>query len=389
MSLDDRISSYRRDLDSGHSIVVASYDSLPPPALALCERDCAGPIHYHGFQAAPILRDGTGSTARLILGTSGVTGSRKLVAYDLDTIFDHARAISVALDLNASSRYTAFCPPGFAYGLSVINSHHVSAVQVSFRHSANHQELSDQINNSTDVDVYYLLPSQLADLVLSGARSKSHLTLVVAGGFTPPNVVALLQDRFPNARLINMYGKAELGPRLAIWSGQLSQFEIGSIGHPLASIRFRISHGGLEGELAVHSPWRATWIAEAPYGRHRTLPQESDGWVATGDLVQSARDGWRFVKRGDRIANIGGALTDLDAIRLFLETEFKALHVTVNPRAGRVTGDVMLSIEITTERPEQISVPSVKIALSTLLGTRATLASVRISREISRNEAAK
>lgn len=303
--------------------------------------------------------------------TSGSTGLPKCVIYRRSEVLAHARVVAEMLDLNAEITYVALPPPRFAYGLSIVNSHALVDVPVTFVNPQN--ELgSVEVNHGEELAIY-ALPQHAPLLLSSDLPAESVTRLLIAGGRLTQASAAALARRFPRMRLTNMYGQAEMGPRLAMWEGDPRDFSEGTIGRPIPGVELDVS---ADGELLARSDHAMTFGLNPPYadvepfaGRHEP--------VRTGDLASRLPDGdFRHDGRGDHVLNVAGTKIDVRHIVSIVDAAARPLLVQVHSRPAR-TGDTIPVVEIVTDGPPETDAITIRRALHAEIGSLAALFDIR------------
>jgi acyl-coenzyme A synthetase/AMP-(fatty) acid ligase len=183
------------------------------------------------------------SDLRLLLSTSGATGSPKFVRISKQNLESNTQDIVTTLGLTASDRTLTTLPLHYCYGLSVLNSHllaggsiHLSAHSVADRCF---WDTVDRIRPTTLATVPYTL--RLLDSVSWGFEDTSSLRLVtVAGGA----VSDAEQRRWRTAAyaagisFVTMYGQTEATARMAVLAPD--DYEPERTGKPVPTGRFWI-----------------------------------------------------------------------------------------------------------------------------------------------------
>ncbi len=306
----------------------------------------------------------------LAFHTSGSTGRPKCVVYRRSIVNAHARAIAARLELGHDCAYVALPPPGYAYGLSIVHSHHVSGVPVRF---VDAQWGLTELDALGDVPLaIYALPQHAPLLLSSGLAASAVRHVIVAGGRLSGSAAQSLADRFPGAQLTNMYGQAELGPRLTTWRGPMRDFAEGTIGRPMPGVDVRI----VEGEIHARTPHSMYRYITAPYDEVRPGPRGE--FVATRDRGELLPDGTlRHHGRADHMLNVAGTKIDAQLVRALIERTFAPLVVRVDARAARVGGDTVPVIQIV-PGADAVRSGAVRRVLHAEIGSVAALCDIRI-----------
>ncbi len=309
--------------------------------------------------------------AILAFHTSGSTGAPKCVIYGRAEAGSHAAVVAEVLELDGATTYLALPPPRFAYGLSILHSHLLADVPVTF--VASGTELSAAAPLDGRSLAIYALPQHAPLLLSSSLRPDSVERLFIAGGRLSQASAAALARRFPRMRLTNMYGQAEMGPRLATWEGDPLDFVEGMIGTPIPGVDLDVSP---DGELLARSDHAMTWSIKPPYtnvepftGRHEL--------VRTGDRATRLPDGtFRHDGRADHFLNVAGTKVDVRQITAIVTRVAEPLLVQVHSRPAR-TGDTVPVVEIVADGQPTVETVTIRRALHAEFGSLAALFDLR------------
>jgi acyl-coenzyme A synthetase/AMP-(fatty) acid ligase len=278
----------------------------------------------------------------LTLESSGTTGTPKLVRYRKSVIRDCAAAISASLELDGSRDYLSLPNPRLAYGLSIMHSHLLAGVPVRFVPAPSSLQAWAEFREMLRPDgAVYMTPHQSFLLTQdAGWRFDAPIELIFAGGPLRHEMVEQLTRAFPRATVSNMYGQAELGPRIARRRFPIADFEEGNVGEPLPGVLIRIesqdgsdSHGAIE----VDSRYRMEC-----YVTSDGVPVErevSTQWWPTGDVGHVSADG-DLVVAGRAAADINflGTRIPLAHLRTAVRDVPEVLDTRVSSAAHPVYG---------------------------------------------------
>jgi acyl-CoA synthetase (AMP-forming)/AMP-acid ligase II len=133
----------------------------------------------------------------------------------------------------------------------------------------------------------------LAEIRADGGAVPPLRQVTLGGEAVPSALLTQLKARFPDARISQIYGATEMGQNVTVRDGKpglpLSVLDEGG------DVVFKI----VDGELWVRS--RSSMLG---YFDQPQIP--SDGWRATGDLVEVVDDRIRFRGRSSEVINVGG-----------------------------------------------------------------------------------
>lgn len=282
---------------------------------------------------------------RLLLSTSGSTGSPKLVRLSGDNLLANADAIARALRLTEDDRGITSLPLHYTFGLSVIHSHlRVGASVVLTGDSVLAPGFWDLVDDG--VTNLAVVPHMVELMETTGVLDRPHpsLRLVTqAGGrMAPERVVrtAALGSRH-GWGLSVMYGQSEATARIAVQPPELTAQHPDTVGWPVADTDVVIDTDVPEadpaagtGEIVVRGPGVMLGYAEHP--DDLALGRMVDE-LRTGDLGTVTDTGLlRIVGRRAGFVKVLGLRIDLARVERALEQEGFSACVTGDDSALRV-----------------------------------------------------
>ena len=323
--------AYLTAVRAGHAVILLEADADPTAIVQTYDpryvitgeqvevREDAAPADLH-----PDLR--------VLLSTSGSTGSPKLVRLTEANVAANAASIAQYLELGPGERAIQSLPLSYSYGLSVLNSHVHAGASVAFTpHSIIRPEFWADVRRH-EATSFAGVPYAYAMLERIGMRDMdlpSLRTLTQAGGHLDPEVVARFAAQ---RRFFVMYGQTEATARIAYVPPERLGDKPGSIGIAIPGGELSIE----DGELVYRGPnvmmGYATSRADLARG------DDLGGVLRTGDLGYVDDDGFFFVTgRAKRIAKVFGQRINLDEI-----------EAAVDGPAGAIAGEDR--IDVFTER---------------------------------------
>jgi acyl-CoA synthetase (AMP-forming)/AMP-acid ligase II len=176
----------------------------------------------------------------------------------------------------------------------------------------------------------FLVPA-MAELITASPRfADADLTapLAVSIGSAPlaPATLSKLQERMPQATVMNSYGLTEAGPAFITMPKEEAARRVGSVGKPMPPMEVRVVDPDTDddrapndvGELLVRLPGkrREYYKDDAASAAAWT----ADGWLRTGDLAYLDEDGFVYIsgRIKDMIIRGGNNIyaTDVEAVVL-------------------------------------------------------------------------
>jgi acyl-CoA synthetase (AMP-forming)/AMP-acid ligase II len=261
---------------------------------------------------------------RLLLSTSGTTGSQKYVRLSRDAIVANARQIAEALAINESSTGIAHLPLHYSYGLSIVTSHLAAGGRVCLvNDSITSPSFWSKIGNAGGSH-FPGVPFHYAALARLGASllPDSVKVFTQAGGALDPRIQAKIHDLAAqrDGRFFVMYGQTEASPRMTTLQHADFSRKTGSVGVALPGGRLSIVDD--EGApLAADSV--GTVVYEGPnvmlgYAMSRSDLGKGDelkGRLETGDFGRLDGEGFLYLTgRSKRFAKIAGYRLGLDEL---------------------------------------------------------------------------
>lgn len=267
---------------------------------------------------------------RLLLSTSGSTGSPRLVRLTAANLDANAGAIAEYLALARSERPITTLPMSYSYGLSVVNSHlRVGATLLLTDDSLMTRSfwtMFDKERATSMAGVPYTY-QMLKRLDLFNMELPSLRTLTQAGGRLVPELVSefAANSRQRNIRFFVMYGQTEATARIAYLPFDKTMEKPKSIGIPIPGGNLRIvdqdgreiTEAYREGELVYRGENVMMGYAESAADLSRG--DELHGELKTGDIGHFDEDHFFAITgRNSRFLKVFGNRINLDEVEQFL-----------------------------------------------------------------------
>ncbi|KAA1428393.1 AMP-binding protein [Nocardioides antri] len=309
--------AYLAALADGHTVLL-SRDDVLARAYGASATWADGGFAPTG-RPAPELHPET----RLLLSTSGSTGSPKLVRLSRTNVDSNADAIASYLGLTPQDRAITTLPLDYCYGLSVLHSHlSVGASVVLTDRSVAESALWD-LARTTGVTSFAGVPYTFDLLDAAGWPELPTLRLVTqAGGRLAPERVREVAERGRREGwdLFVMYGQTEATARMAYLPPDLVLDHPTAIGVAIPGGTLRIDpvdgHPDGVGELVYTGPNVMMGYAHGAADLARG-PELAE--LRTGDLARVGDAGlFEVVGRRARFAKLFGQRIDLDRVENLL-----------------------------------------------------------------------
>jgi acyl-CoA synthetase (AMP-forming)/AMP-acid ligase II len=271
----------------------------------------------------------------LLLGTSGSTGSPKLVRLSAENLQANADSIVEALSITSDQRAVSTLPLTYSYGLSVLHSHlNVGASLLLTEQSVVDARFWDlmSIHEVTSLPAVPYTFELLGRVGFERQQLPRLAHVTVAGGRLAPDRVrhfAELGVRRGFALHV-MYGQTEATARITTLDPALAAAHPDSIGRPVPGgsidvVDVEADQAGV-GEIVYRGPNVMLGYADSP--AELALGRTIDA-LHTGDLAVKDPDGtFRIIGRRSRITKVFGLRIDLDRVEQVLADEGIAASVT-------------------------------------------------------------
>lgn len=260
---------------------------------------------------------------KLMLSTSGTTGSPKFVKLSENNLVENALSIIDYLPIKATDTTPLNLPVYYSYGLSVLTSNAIAGGKII---CSNKDILQKEFwqemekfgyTSLSGVPYFYEMLSRL------GFTKKQYPTLkylTQAGGKMNEKMLDIFNE-YSTQNAIDfyvMYGQTEATARMSFLSPSLLQSKKGSIGKPIKNGHFNIISA--TGELVYEGPNVFGGYAEKP---EDLATFETNKKLHTGDIAEMDSDRFYYIKgRLKRMAKIFGNRVNLDEIEQLLKNNF-------------------------------------------------------------------
>ncbi len=318
----DFVVAWLAALSGGHTALLSHDEGLARAyrASASLAPDSEGGRAWHPTGGpAPALHP----DLRLLLSTSGSTGSPKLVRLSGAALDANAAAIASYLGLHPGDVALTTLPLDYCYGLSVLHSHLVAGASLVLDDRSVTEAGLWERARADGVTSFAGVPYTFDLLGQAGWPDLPTLRQVTqAGGRMAAERVRALatQGLREGWDLVVMYGQTEATARMAYLPPDRTLDRPGAVGVAVPGGHFRLApvDGAEEGvgELVYRGPNVMMGYAEAPADLARGADVDE---LRTGDLARIDADGIvEIVGRTARFAKLFGQRIDLDRVQTLL-----------------------------------------------------------------------
>jgi acyl-coenzyme A synthetase/AMP-(fatty) acid ligase len=270
---------------------------------------------------------------KILLSTSGTTGSPKLVRLSADNIQSNAEAIAQYLEIDDKENPITTLPFNYSYGLSVINSHLLKGANifltdktVFFKDFWNDFK-NHKCTSFAGVPYTYQMLKRIGFDKLELPTLK---TMTQAGGKLNEEMIKFFADYASrnNVKFFVMYGQTEATARISYVPHNKLKEKIGSIGIAIPGGKLSLYFDGLKikapntiGEIVYEGENVMLGYAEALADLSKG--DELAGKLFTGDLGYKDEDGYFYITgRMKRFIKMFGLRINLDEVQKMIENTF-------------------------------------------------------------------
>ena len=260
---------------------------------------------------------------KVLLSTSGTTGSPKFVKLSEENLIQNALSISDYLPINQDDVTPLNLPIYYSYGLSILNSNSLKGGNIICTNkTVVEKEFWEEFNQRkfTSLAGVPYLYEMLNRIGFTKKEYPSLRYMTQAGGKLNNKLIQVFQDYCDNnnAAFYVMYGQTEATARISFLPPKRILDKLGSIGKPIKNGEFQIAEEN--DELLYKGP--------NVFGGYATTLDDLTSynqplWLKTGDLGFKDEDGFFFIKgRIKRFVKLFGNRINLDDIENICKQHF-------------------------------------------------------------------
>nr|WP_263429133.1 long-chain-fatty-acid--CoA ligase [Nannocystis pusilla] len=299
-----------------------------------------------GFVAADVPE----STPALIMYTSGTTGRPKGAMLDHVNMTAQALTCIRAMEIFTETDVAFMTAPLFHIaGLGSIAANFLLGIPTVI-HPLGGFDAGALLDayEKCGATIVFNVPSQWRAICAHpDARHKGRKLRVISWGAAPASETVLrqMEETFPNARNVAVFGQTEMSPITCVLRGADSLRKLGSVGLPIPTIQYRIVDDdmndvprGAVGEIVYRGPTLMQGYWRKP---EETAAAFAGGWFHSGDLVRQDEEGYVWVvdRKKDMIIS-GGENVYCAEVENALASHPEILDAAVYGRRDEKWGEV-------------------------------------------------
>lgn len=285
---------------------------------------------------------------RLVLYTSGTTGTPKGVMLSDKNLISNARSITEILNITSKDKGALVISPHHAFGNSIINSHLIAGGSIHI----GTMNFIDSVFSLIDsgVSIFYGVPSTYRILLKYPERFKKAFanvrTAASAGGAMDRAIVRSIRELSPNTQILPMYGQTEATARLSYLPAEDVDEFIDTIGKAIPGVTLEVFdpenrpvEPGITGELVARGDnILLGYLNDEAATEKRII----NGWLHTGDLAQKLQSGYiRLLGRKDDLIKVGDHRINPREIEKEIEQGTNVSSVFVVPVSHELMGNAI------------------------------------------------
>jgi acyl-CoA synthetase (AMP-forming)/AMP-acid ligase II len=285
---------------------------------------------------------------RLVLYTSGTTGTPKGVMLSDKNLISNAGSITEILNITSKDKGALVISPHHAFGNSIINSHLMAGGSIHI----GTMNFIDSVFSLIDsgVSIFYGVPSTYRILLKYPERFKKAFanvrTAASAGGAMDRAIVRSIRELSPNTQILPMYGQTEATARLSYLPAEDVDEFIDTIGKAIPGVTLEVFdpknrpvEPGITGELVARGDnILLGYLNDETATEKRII----DGWLHTGDLAQKLQCGYiRLLGRKDDLIKVGDHRVNPREIEKEIEQGTNVSSVFVVPVSHELMGNAI------------------------------------------------
>ncbi|MDY9925472.1 class I adenylate-forming enzyme family protein [Methanosarcina sp.] len=285
---------------------------------------------------------------KLVLYTSGTTGTPKGVMLSNKNLVSNARSIIEVLSITPEDKAALVISPHHAFGNSIINSHLIAGGLI---HTGTMNFIDPVFNLiESGVSIFYGVPSTYRILLRYPERFKKAFanvrTAASAGGAMDRAIVRSIRELSPGTQILPMYGQTEATARLAYLPAEDVDEFIDTIGKTIPGVTLDVFDSenrpvepDVTGELVARGD---NILLGYLNDEDATEKRVINGWLHTGDLAQKLPGGYiRLLGRKDDLIKIGDHRVNPREIEKEIEKNSEVSSVFVVPVTHELMGNAI------------------------------------------------
>lgn len=324
-----------RDLaPRGSSVRLSTSDAAEVAAAFIALEGWASDVHLQSPDAdAPgsgslaermtVISESTGGgdePTRWLLSTSGTTGAPKQIGHTLESLSRGVRA-----EGGRDFTWGLLYDPNRMAGTQVLLQGLRSGAPIIA--PSLHAPLPERLAMFVDTGVTAISASasQWRQILQAPNAREMQLRQITLGGEIADQLILdALRVAFPAARIVHVFAATETGTAFSVTDG-MSGFPVSYLTDPPRGVELQVR----DDILFIKAPGSS--VADA------------DGFVSTGDVVETVGDRVHFRGRASGIVNVGGTNVSPEAVETILREHPDVVEAVVSAKANALVGNTLVA----------------------------------------------
>jgi len=306
-----------------------------------------------------IISENNNELLRLVMYTSGTTGTPKGVMLSDENLIANANSIIEVLNITPKDKAAQVISPHHAFGNSIINSQLIAGGSIKIGGLTFLESTFKLIESG--VTIFYGVPSTYRILLKypsSFQRSFKNVRLAAsAGGAMEEEIIEKIKQLSDMIEIIPMYGQTEATARLSyLPSADLEKYP-DTIGKPIPGVELDVVDdskkpvaSGVTGELIAKGE---NILIGYLNDEEATSKKIIDGWMYTGDLAQKLPNGYfKLLGRKDDLIKVADHRINPREVEKYIGKQNEVSDVFVVPVDHEYLGNAISLMVIPNQNTE-------------------------------------
>ena len=280
--------------------------------------------NYFFFENKTISNSKINFQNKLLIPTSGTTGSSKMVRLSLSNLSHNSFSIIKSLNIKKSDTAITTMPMSYSYGLSIINTHLLAGAKIIVnKESITSKVFWDyigryKVSSLNGVPKFY---EYLYKLKFHNFKTPYLKYITQAGGYLDLKLKKYLL-KLSHKKKFNffvMYGLTEASPRVSVLNVKKYNGKIKSVGKPIKGVKLKIKKNkSKSGFIVIYG--KNVCLGYSDKYEDLNKANENNFKFISSDIGRLDEDNFLYIlKRSNRISKIFGLRIDLSDIEKTLK----------------------------------------------------------------------
>lgn len=320
--------------------LVSNFYKLSDAAILLSDIDDAKELDFPLVNPAldfdeTSLSLSTNKTTKILIGTSGTTGTPKLAVHDFNSI---SKATKRDSNKGAEVRWGLLYDPARFAGIQVVTQAILGGSSLVFPSLSGKLEDTLSFFSRVGVNALSATPTLWRKILIHNCDKLSLKIITLGGEISDKQILGNLSRRFKNSKIQHIYASTEAGVGFSVTDG-MEGFPVEWLVSPPGGIELKID---CDSQLLIKSKGSALSYVNSDL-------DYTDGWLQTGDAVQIVDGRVLFCGRINGAINIGGDKVFPEDIEKVIRSHHACATVLISSKKSSITGSLVIAHVILNE----------------------------------------